>query len=467
MLMNIGKCKLFFLNTLVFVLIFFLGSNLYAKEVVKKNEQIIAPQISKAQNNASSQNRFKLLWHIGPQIEDLADPSAEYNKIIESTKNIVDGYYFLFMNGGFLRYWPGREPECALNYHAIETRNIESPLKGKVVNTANARSFETNCESKYEAYLESKRSRREDINALGNKIQEDAISRVLKTLSLPENNISKHKIVVVPLVLNNRNFQRKKNKLPLSVVKLPWYIEQLSKNNVDADYFMAYQEPGRQKKKDAVLYSCKNKIWCTTLDKDILQELHRALLESSSNSVHKTKPNFAQAKYLVDIRRWYPEHQIAYKVPGINDPLQGILFEGGVGAMSKPKPGKESNFATFAPGAVWLLKNTAQKIFFLIPNHLPQDKLDSELVSSITNYVVELNNNMRKEMGGSAEINPVCNERIYFVPAGYGAPTHLRQLPDIKKTGSNPGNMENIAGTVTGELKALDELRNRLCFSSR
>jgi hypothetical protein len=423
----------------------------------------LSKKVPSASNKQNNSGRFKLLWHIGPQLEELADPSPEFGNIIEDTQNIIDGYYFLLVNGGYLRYWPERPAKCALNAESFKAKNEEFSLEGQIINAKTVEKLHDECDNAYKAYFQNKVKSQNKANKKKNADEQqaelshdEAVGRVFKNLSLPAKN-SQKKIVVSEILVNNIDFIRKGND-QLKLAKLPWPLGQLVKNNIYADYLMTYHEPTIQSKHNTLAFPCLNNICNSMLDEVMLRELEHAF-SSSENENRKFGLQF-----VVDIRRWRPVYEKAYSDQGKDALLQGILFEGGLASMSLPKSGDASNFASFAEGTSWLLKNTSKKIFFLIPNDLPPPKLDTELTSGIQDFVVALNERIRKFQKAPADSNPVCNDRIHFVPAGYGQMIHLRQFSSVQlNKGVKKKNTGLHAGTVIGELKTLEKLRTDMC----
>lgn len=375
--------------------------------------------------------RFHLLWHIGPQIEELADPVL-HQQDIEAVQRMVDGYYFLWVSGGFLRYWPDRPKECSLNLGRIASKRLEIILNGKIVGHERAADLANKCTSLYRAELGDEQNAKQS--------NDRAVDRVLKTLSLTDANTRQRKMVVTEVVLENRSFERHEGDTALTMRNLPLPLAHMARSGVRSDYVMVYQEPTIQGQQGTLLYECKPRDCNATLGNDILKALEAAF-RNYGGHWDGNNPGIDPPKFLVDIRRWQPAYRTAYQQTPDNPlPLAGIVFEGGVPEMQAKKVGAASNVDTFAEGAAWLLQNTNLKILFLIPAHSAPDELDDALAPEVVNYVVELNTKMRAimSMRKGEYANPVCNGRIYFIPAGYGNVTHLRQFPIMRKKRARP-----------------------------
>lgn len=404
---------------------------------------------------AAAGPRFRLLWHVGPQIEELADLTSDARPIVERTRKLVDGFYFLFIERGILGYWPQRPSRCSLNFHQIELNRLRITVDGETIDSARATPVEQDCRESSEKAAES--------SAAFRSARADAADRVLTNLGLAEARSADTTIVVSEMLLDNRHFSRSSAGPPLILTQLPRTIGHLVERHIEIDYAMAYQEPGLQAQHGTSLYPCPSPNCRLTLTESVLSGLREAFRHYRSADGQSVAPRPFAARFLVDVRRWSAEHERAYSGPNRSGLPDGILFEGGVWTMDHPPAEQASNVATFAEGAVWLLRNTDLAVFFMMPAHLPPGASERQYADDLGRYLRDVNDRMRRLSGATKPVNPVCDEQLHFIPAGYGVQTHLRQFPAARSPASRPARDQINEASVTGEIAALASLRDQLC----
>ncbi|MFO1418125.1 MAG: hypothetical protein U1E83_05595 [Methylotetracoccus sp.] len=404
---------------------------------------------------AAAGPRFKLLWHVGPQIEELADLPSDARPIVERTRKLVDGFYFLFIERGILGYWPQRPSRCSLNFHQIELNHLRISLDGETVDSSRAVSVERDCRESSEKAAESSAALRRE--------RAGAADRVLTNLGLGDSRSAEPAIIVSEMLLDNRHFALASAGQSVKLTQLPRTLGHLVERHIEIDYAMAYQEPGLQTAHGTSLYPCPSPSCRLTLTESAVSGLREAFLRYRAPDGQSVAPKPFAGRFIVNIRRWSAEHERAYSGPKRSGLPDGVLFEGGVWTMDHPLAGQTSNVATFADGAVWLLRNTDLKVFLMMPAHLPPGASERQYAEDLGRYLRELNDRMRKLSGAANQVNPVCNERIHFIPAGYGVQTHLRQFASAGPARSVSEPSQGREGSVTGELVALATLRDQLC----
>ena len=133
----------------------------------------------------------------------------------------------------------------------------------------------------------------------------------------------------------------------------------------------------------------------------------------------------------------------------------GLSFEGGSGNMTE-KPRK---IRQYAQGMAWTLRNSKEDITLIMPGYWTPDQARStegidQLPERLRKYILTINGRLSTEM---ASPNAICNPRIILIPGSYGRPVHVKTLPSMRNG--------KYAGTVTGEIRMLNDLRKELCGS--
>ncbi len=175
----------------VFAALLLLAGAGFAAEVQPADDCSPAAAAGKASapfKDSGPSNSFRIIWHIGTQIEDLADAgrNPEALETISSVQKLVDGYYFNVLRGGKFTYWPGRPRECALNakmYKKLESQEIsaeELSLSGDEIDVRK------DCDERQKEYLAGRlgKDATMDPNRAAALLHAEAMKRVIDNLGV-------------------------------------------------------------------------------------------------------------------------------------------------------------------------------------------------------------------------------------------------------------------------------------------
>ena len=139
-------------------------------------------------------------------------------------------------------------------------------------------------------------------------------------------------------------------------------------------------------------------------------------------------------------------------IPGFG----GFNFEGGTAIM----PDAKNVIDNYVEGMSWILQNTDQNVSLLMAGYWPRDMVGNDaeidqLVPRLREFITSLNQRLGASMG-TKNGNAICSNRINLIVASYGQPIHVKALPMRRDDG-------RLAGTVTGQIKLLSDVRKELC----
>jgi hypothetical protein len=381
-----------------------------------------------------SRQAFKIFWHVGTEMEALAeaDRSASTRAEIDRVRKNVDGYY-ITVQPHQLGFWPGRPPECALNFMRARNRLGKEQVA----------ELRQNCQRRFLASIESQ-------GADPQEVYLDALRRTLDALNVKRDQAD-GKPVIGQMLLARRDFARDAAG-QLTLRTLPTTFCYLNAAGISVNNVMAYQEPSVQR--EAGNLFAPN----TTPG----GPAPRSALPYNLEILDTVADAFARAgipltRFSVDVRLWN-ESMIKALQSADRKHLGGVFFEGGTGTISaKGKPGRIDNFAE---GMAWLLANTDYKIFVLMPGFWERQEVKSDedfddIIPRLQQMIVLLDQKIAGRMGSDKPQHPICNARIHLIPANYGNPVHVPPLP--------PERNGHEAGTVTGQIMLLAKLRHALC----
>lgn len=395
---------------------------------------------------------FKILLHVGPKVEALAAAQMDDPRLA-ALRQWVDGYYFLVVNGGYLRHWPGRPKVCELNVRQLEHRGIETvTVEGETVVVADV---VRRCQAAYQEYLAATKGELPVSSAVfASMLHRLAVHRTIANLGLiGDATTSAQQNVIAEALLSNTNFAYDAATESLVVDAergLPPALRDLTDAGVSVRHTMWYQEPTIQGENGSLL-SIPGGTSGLSLNATMWQVLANTFAG---------EPQVA-ARFLVDVRRWVAARDsVLYSATSSTAAFVDVLFEGGPQAMEDG--GTPANFETFIEGTAWLLTHTSRQVYFLMPSHLSRDADGvpdpelSDLIVKTRAYVRALNAGLKRILGPGAG-EPVCNPRLSFIPAGYGALVHTPMFPIALPDTGLP------APTVAGQVRALFNLRRSLC----
>ena len=84
-----------------------------------------------------------------------------------------------------------------------------------------------------------------------------------------------------------------------------------------------------------------------------------------------------------------------------------------------------------------------------------ENEIDTQ-IARLRQLILEINTGLNARMKLPEGQNAVCSNRLIFIVGSYGQPVHVKPLPMRRADG-------RLAGTVTGQIKLLADLRKELC----
>lgn len=405
-------------------------------------------------HSTPAKDRFRIFWHVSTQIEDIAD--AHQNKAalsdIRDVQALVDGYYFAMVGRSPVSYWPGRPLECSINFLRV-TDNSRLDVLGK--EQLIGKDGGVNRQS---CLKEAEKFRL----GIGEKDQEalqfKAAGRALRNLRIAEEQ-ERGKEILGAFTINNRymNYDETTDQVVLS--QLPNTVCLFSREGIVANSYMIYQEPSLQLKGSTHVWiprqSADGKpVRSANPSQDIGPENPRVydLVEDAFR-----KKGVPLDGIYANFRRWNRNKtpDVARQLTELRE-IRGFNFEGGPAVLAK----KPQKLRQFSEGVAWTLKNTSENVSILMPGYWETDSIGSEaeidtLPQRTRDYVVTLNKMVGKIMGLPKGQNAFCTGRVILIPASYGNPMHVKTLPSMRN--GRP------AGTVTGNIRMLADLRKELC----
>lgn len=426
--------------------------------------------------------KFKIIWHVGSAIEDMADASAGRIKLLNSIKGHVDGYYFLVLNNGsLLTYWPSRPQECLINYKSLKWKNQDSDdgviklrIDGKLYGEEHKEKCAAELE-KYQADLYRLSDKKLSYKEFQISLHENALKRVMKNLDIQGEQAAGKKVMAEMLLRGGDTgdffYNPKADKIKLKLNKdgqlsLPKSYEFLKENGIIADRLMTYQEPRPQSENASLLQIPLEPNGPTDYEPghggcSFCLPWNIRVIDLVADAFKKENLNVP--RMAVNIRTWNDDFEkIVLKHLRTNpSKFDGINVEGSAKKLDKV------SYDRSIEGAAWMLKNTNKPVSFLIPGYLAEDELDSQDVRDekylehFLEYVTSVNEDLSSALKLPKGQNAICNEKLSLIVGSYGAPLHLEPLPVFRHDGA--GNKTHRAGTVTSKILALSKFRDRVC----
>src|SRR5690348_15207036 len=335
---------------------------------------------------------FKILWHVGTEMEALAeaDRDASTRATIDRIRKNVDGYY-ITVQPHQLGFWPGRPPECALNFMRARDR----------LGKEQAAELRNDCQRRFLASIGNK-------GADPQEVYLDALRRTLDALNVRRDQAD-GKPVIGQMLLARRDFARDEAG-QLILRKLPTTYCYLNAAGISVNNVMAYQEPSVQRE--------AGNLFAPSGAADTNRPAPRNALPYNLEIVDRVADAFARAgipltRFSIDVRLWN-ESMIDALRSADQKRLGGVFFEGGTDTISaKGRPGKIDNFAE---GMAWLLTNTDQKIFVLMPGFWEKQEVKSDedfddIIPRLREMITLLDQKIAQRLGTAKPQHPVCNPR--------------------------------------------------------
>jgi hypothetical protein len=224
---------------------------------------------------------------------------------------------------------------------------------------------------------------------------------------------------------------------------------------------MLYQEPKMQVKRDKYLWIPKR----NNKGKLVTSKPHLDAIPENSHAFAVLAEAIAAAgiptgELRGNIRRWRDPRtpRAAAELAAIPQ-FGGYNFEGGTRMLADPRKTVDN----LVEGASWLLANTDRDVSLLMPGYWDRDQVGSEeeidtLPGRLRELVLAINRKLSAKMGLPDGQNAICTNRLVLIVGSYGRPIRVKPLPIRRGDG-------RLAGTVTGQLKMLADVRAELCGS--
>lgn len=406
-----------------------------------------------APGNAS---QFRIFWGISTQIEELADAAGNETAMadIQEAREHTDGYYVNALLAGPLSYWPERPQQCMLNFKRIGAGDAIE-LDGETY------SFESGgiagrdkCLAEQKQFLES---RGQSGNA-AREIQIDALQRVFSNIDLAGEQ-RRGKAVWGESIIRATDFSYDRGADKVSLQELPTTYCVMNGSGVPLNELMIYQEPGIQTKNDKFLWIPRKN------SRGELVYSKQPRLDKIPENTHafgRLVDSFSAAGvpvggFRVNMRRWNPNRSPEQVKELLANPkFAGFNFEGGTRLITDEK----RYINNYVEGMAWILANTRSDISLLMPGYWSRDMVGNDaeidsLVPRVRQTLLTLNSKLSTAMKLPEGQNAICSSRLAFIVASYGQPVNVKSLP-MRRNGK-------LAGTVTGQIKLLSDVRKELC----
>ena len=405
--------------------------------------------------SSGSPDQFRIFWQISTQIEDLAD-AAENSaamKDIAETRKLADGYYINTLLAGPLIYWPNRPLECALNKKvAAGTDPID--LDGTIFTPSGGTATRDECGKKQDDFI-----KRTNKYKSARELQTDALQRVIGILDFEKEQASGKPIWGAQIVSADA-FRYDRDTDKVSLKELPRTYCFMNSTGITLNGMLLYMEQRGQTKKGKFL-------WIPVRDRngklESLDNARLAKIPENSHAFDLIARSFAEAGvpasgFRANIRQWNAKKsprmvKELVAVPGFG----GFNFEGGTAIL----PSNKNRIDNYVAGISWILQNTDSNVSLLMAGFWDRDMVGSteeidQLIPRVRELVLALNAKLSQKMGSPSGENAICSNRINLIVASYGQPVHVKALPVRRDNG-------NLAGTVTGQIKLLSDVRKELC----
>lgn len=441
----------------------------------------------------SDPRKFRILWQVGWQYEDLADGGAD-RQLIANLKDMVDGYRVVARPGGLLSYWPSvpgspvpkRPMPCSISFKRLEGDETDDEVLPTSI-TLDGVTYDASVMDQCLAWHEEnfrlmyRQHRESGLVPIGVEnlaqfrylVQMDALNRMVTNLGLREERAA-GKMIQGSFLINNQDFSYDAVSDKIVLNSLPSVMQGFSSLNLTPSHYFIYQEPSSQAGSTLLEVPLVpgGQPYVTTP-----QGFCLSCLPGNSRMVKMLADSFTAAgkvapKFYINIRSWHLEKSPAVIEEAMKSPnFAGVNFEGSAFKLVKDANGVDSmERQNYIKGIIWLLnrfKGTHRHINFLMPNAIAPEKVateadrDAESLSSTLRYVNEINTRLSKEMGLPAGQNGICHPRLMFIVASYGNPIHPQTFPLNRR--NLDGTFARRAGTVAGRIAELNALRKKLC----
>ncbi len=398
------------------------------------------------------EKQFRIFWQISTLIEGLADAAGNDQTMatIKTATELTDGYFITVLLAGPLTYWPDRTNDCSLNFRRIaEGESIE--FNGQNYDFEEGGSAgKDECNRKQQEYLEAKEGGKSE-----KQVQIAALKRVFANLDLAGEQ-KRGKPVWGATLIRNTEFTYDKAADKVEMTAVPETYCLLFESGLPPNGMMIYQEPRAQVKNEKFLriprLTKNGKLVYGKPIVDIIPENTHAFDLIAKAFAGATVPS---GELRGNIRRWKePRSSRAAAELAKIEQFGGFNFEGGARMLTDPKKTVEN----LVEGMSWILANTDRDISLLMPGYWDSDQVGSEdeidtLPGRMRDLLLKINTQLSAKL---KQQNPICSNRIVLIVGSYGNPVHVAPLPMYRESGK-------LAGTVTGQIKFLSEVRKEIC----
>lgn len=399
------------------------------------------------QKAAANPNAFRIYWHVGTQIEQIADAPAQSAAMadLRRARAAVDGYYVMGALSGNLGYWPNRPVRCLANAKRIADGDTLTIGGTEEQFDGGGGQLKRQCEAQIGTALapKGKKLSAADIDT----IQSNAFQKAARILDLAGES-KRGKVVMAPVLVRKDDFAYDAGSGKLTLTALPSSYCSLAQAGIAPDTLLIYQEP-RVKNMLRIPLDGES----APSNADFLPRNVRAFglidqaFDAASVPLAGISPN---------LRVWNPQYRRLLGAYRDNPLIEGINFE----ASTKLLADDPKRISRIAQGIAYILANSKYDVTLLIPGYWqPEDVATTAGIDGLTartqTFVQTLDRELRAAGAGSGKRSPLCNSRIALIPASYGNPVHPATLPAQRNGG--------WAGTVTGQIGLLADMRATLC----
>ncbi|MFO0598682.1 MAG: hypothetical protein U0228_25475 [Myxococcaceae bacterium] len=404
---------------------------------------------------------FKIYWAVNTQLEPLADVTQP--ALLDKTRARVDGYFLVQLGGGLVSYWPTRPPECALNKKTDDDPSTVLTYDGV---TWDAVALRAHCDGLLDAWLDQYKVdhpefRKFTRDALQNVLHAQAFARVITNLHLADEQRAGKKLVSNQLLAEGRwHYDGPTDTLWLA--SLPPAQASLAAAGLSSDSIFTYQEPGMQTDNGNVI-SVPFADGTGACSATVPQPLN-SCLPFNTRMIGLVADAYValgapRPKISLNLRTWTDSSPTLVGSARLQPDYSGLFFEGGTKVLETTIAG-QPKIEMYADGIAWLLAHSRRDIHLLMPAFWSTADLATEatrdrLPARLKGYLLALDAEVSQRLRLPSGTHALCDSRVVLIPGAYGSPLHPQQLPIARNGGP--------AGTVTGQIAMLSNLRDSLC----
>lgn len=396
---------------------------------------------------AANPKAFRIYWHVGTQIEQIADAPARPDAMadLKRARASADGYYVMGALSGNLGYWPNRPARCLANAKRIGDGDSLTLGGEEHQFDGGGAALKQQCEAEIGKALApaGKTLTGPEIAA----VQSTAFQTAAHVLDLAGES-RRGKVIMAPVLLRQEDFAYDAASGRLSMTALPSAYCSLAKAGIVPDSLLIYQEPRVRN-----MLRIPRDAGSAPSNADFLPRNTAAfgLVDKAFGAAHVPLAGISP-----NLRTWTPQFRRLVAAYRSNPHIEGINFE----ASTKLLLDDPGRIGRIAAGIAYILDNSNYDITLLIPAYWrPEDVATSAGIDGLTlrtrEFVETLDRELRAAAGSPQGRSPLCDGRIALIPASYGNPVHPATLPARRNGG--------WAGTVTGQIGLLADMRNELC----